>query len=120
MSRTTKAVTGHRRHRKIVAKASGYDGMRSRSFRVAKQAVVRAEQYAYRDRKVRKRQFRRLWILRINAAARQHGLTYSRFIEGISKASVEVNRKALADLAISDAVAFGALVEVARKHLQPS
>jgi large subunit ribosomal protein L20 len=117
MSRVKRGVTAKARHKKILGKAKGYYGARSTTFRVAKQAVIKAGQYAYRDRRQRKRQFRALWITRINAAARLHGLSYSRFISGLQKAGVEVDRKVLADVAVHDADAFGALAEQARQAL---
>ena len=101
----------------MLKKAKGYQGARSRTFKVAKQAVIKAGQYAYRDRKQRKRQFRALWIARINAAARENGLTYSCFINGLLKANVELDRKVLADLAVHDKVAFAAIVEQAKNAL---
>ncbi|RMH37968.1 MAG: 50S ribosomal protein L20 [Gammaproteobacteria bacterium] len=117
MPRVKRGVTARRRHKKILKAAKGYRGARSRVFRVAKQAVIKAGQYAYRDRRQRKRQFRRLWIARINAAARMHGLSYSRFINGLKKASVEVDRKILADIAVFDQTTFAALVEQAKAGL---
>jgi large subunit ribosomal protein L20 len=117
MSRVKRGVTAHKRHKKVLAKAKGYYGARSRTYKVAKQAVTRAGEYAYRDRRQRKRQFRALWIVRINAGARQYGLSYSRFIDGLKKAGVEVDRKVLADLAVRDQAAFGALAEQARSAL---
>lgn len=118
MARVKRGVTARRRHKKVLSKAKGYYGARSRVFRVAKQAVTKAGQYAYRDRRVRKRNFRSLWIQRINAAARQHGLTYGRMIDGLTKSGVEIDRKVLADLAVHEPVAFEALVEKARGALQ--
>ncbi|GAB7196844.1 50S ribosomal protein L20 [Dickeya ananatis] len=103
--------------KKILKQAKGYYGARSRVYRVAFQAVIKAGQYAYRDRRQRKRQFRQLWIARINAAARQNGLSYSKFINGLKKASVEIDRKILADIAVFDKVAFSALVEKAKSAL---
>ncbi len=117
MARVKRGVQTRRRHKKILKLAKGYYGARSRSYRIAVQSVLRAGQYAYRDRKVRKRQFRRLWIVRINAGARQHGLSYSRFINGLKKASIEIDRKVLADIAVWDKAAFGALVEKAKASL---
>jgi len=114
MSRVKRGVTAHAKHKKIVGKAKGYFGRRKNTIRVAKQAVEKAMQYAYRDRKNRKREFRALWIQRINAAAREHGLTYSRFISGLISAGVEVDRKVLSDLAISEPAAFAAIVEKAK------
>ena len=102
MSRVKRGVQAHRRHKKILKLAKGYYGARSRVFRVAKQAVIKAGQYAYRDRRQRKRQFRALWITRINAGARMNGLSYSRLISGLKKSSIESDRKVLADLAIHD------------------
>lgn len=117
MARVKRGVQTRRRHKKILKLAKGYYGARSRSYRVAVQSVLRAGQYAYRDRKVRKRQFRRLWIVRINAGARQHGLSYSRFINGLKKSAIEIDRKVLADIAVWDKAAFGALVEKAKASL---
>lgn len=113
MSRVKRGVTARARHKKVLKQAKGYYGARSRVYRVAKQAVIKAGQYAYRDRKQRKRQFRQLWIARINAAAREHGLSYSRFINGLTKASIEVDRKVLADLAVRDKDAFAELAKLA-------
>ncbi len=118
MSRVKRGVSSHARHKKILDKAKGYYGRRKNTIKVAKQAVTKAGQYAYRDRRVRKRNFRSLWIQRINAAARQHGLTYGRMIDGLTKSGVEVDRKVLADLAVNEPVAFEALVEKARGALQ--
>jgi large subunit ribosomal protein L20 len=117
MSRVKRGVTAHARHKKVLKQAKGYYGARSRVYRVAKQAVIKAGQYAYRDRKQRKRQFRQLWITRINAGARLHGLSYSRFINGLSKASIEVDRKVLADLAVNDKEAFAELARLAQAQL---
>lgn len=117
MPRVKRGVTAHARHKKILAKAKGYSGARSRVLRVAKQAVTKAGQYAYRDRRQRKRQFRALWIQRINAAARECGLSYSRFMNGLHNASIEVDRKVLADLAVLDKEAFAALAEQAKANL---
>ncbi|RFA24407.1 50S ribosomal protein L20 [Alkalilimnicola ehrlichii] len=117
MARVKRGVTARARHKKVLGKAKGYYGMRSRSFRVANQAVTKAGQYAYRDRRQRKRQFRVLWISRINAAARENGLSYSRFINGLMKAGIEVDRKVLADLAVHDKAAFTALAEQAKASL---
>jgi large subunit ribosomal protein L20 len=114
MSRVKRGVTARQRHKKVLARAKGYYGARSRVFRVAKQAVIKAGQYAYRDRRTKKREFRRLWIARINAGVRQCGMTYSAFIDGLKKASIDLDRKVLADLAIFDNVAFVALVERAK------
>ncbi len=118
MSRVKRGVTAHRRHKAVLKKAKGYYGARSRTYKVAKQAVTKAGQYAYRDRRVRKRQFRALWIVRINAGARQYGLSYSRMIDGLKKAEVEVDRKVLADLAVYDQTAFAALAETAKAALE--
>ena len=117
MPRVKRGVTAHAKHKKIIDQAKGYSGRRKNIFRVAVQAVTKAGQYAYRDRRQRKRQFRALWIARINAEARNNGLSYSRFINGLSKASIEVDRKVLADLAVFDKVAFGALAEQAKASL---
>ncbi len=117
MSRVKRGVQARRRHKKVLQQAKGYYGARSRSYRVATQAVTKAGQYAYRDRRQRKRQFRSLWITRINAAAREHGLSYSRLIDGLNKASVEVDRKMLADIAVHDQETFAALAERARSAL---
>ena len=117
MARVKKGVTARRRHKKIIAKAKGYYNARRKVFRVAKQAVTKAHQYAYIGRKQRKRQFRALWIVRINAAARIYGLSYSRFMNGLKKAEINVDRKMLADIAIHDSKAFAALAEKAKKHL---
>ena len=117
MARVKRGTIAKARHKRVLKKAKGYYGTRSKVFRVAKQAVTKAGQYAYRDRRQRKRQFRALWITRINAAARLHDLSYSRFIDGLNKAGVEVDRKILADLAVHDAAAFGALAEQAKAAL---
>ncbi len=117
MSRVKRGVTARARHKKVLAKAKGYYGARKNVYRVATQAVTKAGQYAYRDRRQRKRQFRSLWITRINAAARQFDISYSRLINGLQKASVEVDRKVLADLAVHDIAAFGQLAERAKAHL---
>jgi len=117
MSRVKRGVTAHSRHKKVLKKAKGFYGRRKNTIRTAKQAVDKSGQYAYRDRKVRKRTFRALWIQRINAAARENGLTYGRFIDGLGKAGVEVDRKVLADLAVREPAAFKALVEQARSAL---
>ncbi len=117
MARVKRGVIARRRHKKVLAQAKGYYGARSRVFRVAKQAVIKAGQYAYRDRRQRKRQFRALWIARINAGARQHELSYSRFIAGLKKANVEIDRKVLADLAVFDKATFAALVAKAKASL---
>jgi large subunit ribosomal protein L20 len=117
MARVKRGTIARRRHRKVLARAKGYYGARSRVFRVAKQAVIKADQYAYRDRRQRKRDFRSLWIQRINAAAREHGLSYSRFINGLKKAEIGIDRKMLAELAVNDKVAFKALAEKAQSQL---
>jgi large subunit ribosomal protein L20 len=119
MSRVKSGVVTHARHRKVVNQAKGYYGARSRNFRTAKQAVDKALEYATRDRKVRKRNFRALWIQRINAAVRAHDgeLTYSRFINGLDRAGIEVDRKVLADLAVHEPAAFGAIVDRAKAAL---
>ncbi len=117
MPRVKRGVQAHARHKKIMKAAKGYYGARSKVFRVAKQAVIKAGQYAYRDRRQKKRQFRALWIARINAAARMNGLSYSRFINGLKRAGVELDRKVLAEIAYSDMPAFGALAEQAKAGL---
>jgi large subunit ribosomal protein L20 len=117
MSRVKRGVTARAKHKKVMAKAKGYYGARSRVFRVAKQAVIKAAQYAFRDRRQRKREFRALWIVRVNAAARAHGMTYSAFMNGLRKASINIDRKVLADIAVHDKVAFTALVEQAKAGL---
>ncbi len=117
MPRVKRSVTARARHKKVLAKAKGYYGARSRSFRVANQAVIKAGQYAYRDRRQRKRQFRALWIARINAGARVNGLSYSRFMDGLKKANIELDRKVLADLAVFDKTGFANLAEKAKAQL---
>lgn len=117
MPRVKRGVTARARHKKVTDLAKGYRGARKNVFRVAKQAVAKAGQYAYRDRRVRKREFRALWIARINAAARECGLSYSRLINGLSRGSIEVDRKVLADLAVRDKKAFSVLAERAKAHL---
>jgi large subunit ribosomal protein L20 len=117
MARVKRGVTARARHKKVLKKAKGYYGARSRVYRVAHQAVTKAGQYAYRDRRQKKRQFRRLWIVRINAAARMFDLSYSRMIDGLNKAEIEVDRKMLADLAVHDIDAFGQLAEKAKAAL---
>ena len=117
MPRVKRGVTARARHKKVLNKAKGYYGARRKVFRVAKQATIKAGQYAYRDRRQRKRQFRALWIARINAAARDNGLSYSRMIDGLNKANIEVDRKMLADLAVFDAAGFSALAEKAKAGL---
>ena len=117
MPRVKRGVVAHRRHKKILKQAKGYSGARSRIFRVAKQAVTKAGQYAYRDRRQRKRQFRALWITRINAQSRANGLSYSRLINGLKKADIALDRRVLADLAVHDKPAFAAIVEQAKASL---
>jgi large subunit ribosomal protein L20 len=117
MARVKRGVQAHARHKKVLDQAKGYYGARSKVFRIAKQAVIKAGQYAYRDRRAKKRDFRALWIVRINAAARLCGMSYSRLIDGLNKAGVEVDRKMLADLAVHDMVAFGALADKAKAAL---
>lgn len=117
MARVKRGVTAGARHKKILKKAKGYQGARSRVYRVAKQAVIKAGQYAYRDRRVKKREFRALWIARINAGARECGMSYSRLMNGLNKAGIEIDRKVLADLAVFDKPAFAAVVEQARTGL---
>jgi large subunit ribosomal protein L20 len=117
MARVKRGVTGHAKHKKILKAAKGYYGRRKNTIRVAKQAVEKANQYAYRDRKRRKRTFRALWIQRLNAAVRPFGLNYSRFIDGLDKAGVSVDRKVLSDLAIAEPAAFQAIVERAKAAL---
>jgi large subunit ribosomal protein L20 len=117
MARVKRGVTTHARHRKVIKAAKGYYGRRKNTFRTANQAVEKAGQYAYRDRKARKRSFRALWIQRINAASRECGLTYGRFINGLSRAGIEIDRKVLADLAVREPQAFKALVEKAQAAL---
>jgi large subunit ribosomal protein L20 len=117
MARVKRGVTARARHKKVISKAKGYYGRRKNVCRVAAQAVTKAGQYAYRDRRQRKRQFRALWIARINAAAREHGLSYSRFISGLKKASIEIDRKVLADIAVYEKEAFAQLAEQAKASL---
>jgi large subunit ribosomal protein L20 len=117
MARVKRGVVAHRRHKKILSRAKGYYNARRKVFRVAKQAVTKALQYAYIGRKQKKRQFRALWIVRINAAARQYGLSYSRLMNGLKKADITVDRKVLADIAVHDIAAFGALAEKAKASL---
>src|SRR5210317_2001697 len=117
MPRVKRGVQASARHKKVLKQAKGYRGARSRIFKTANQAVIKAGQYAYRDRRQRKRQFRALWIARINAAARENGMSYSRFINGLSKAEIEIDRKVLADLAVFDKAAFSALAEQAKASL---
>jgi large subunit ribosomal protein L20 len=117
MARVKRGVTAGRRHKKVLKKAKGYYNARRKVYRAAKQAVIKAGQYAYRDRRTKKREFRALWITRINAAARVHGLSYSQMINGLNKAGVTVDRKVLADLAVHDAAAFGAIAQQAKTGL---
>ncbi len=117
MARVKRSVASRARRKKILKSAKGYYGARSRTLRVAKQAITKAGQYAYRDRRQKKRHFRALWIQRINAGAREHGMSYSRLIDGLNKANVEVDRKVLADLAVHEKAAFGAVVEQAKQAL---
>jgi large subunit ribosomal protein L20 len=120
MARVKRSVHGRKHHRAVLEQAKGYYGNKSRSFRAANEQVLHSMQYAYRDRRARKGDFRKLWIQRINAAARENGLSYSRFINGLHRAGVEVDRKILADLAVTDAEAFGALVVVASANVSPA
>ena len=117
MVRVKRGVTGHARHRKVIAQTKGFYGTRNRLFKRANEALMKSLQYAYRDRRTRKRDLRRLWITRINAAARINGLPYGRFIEGLGRAGVQVDRKVLADLAVHDGAAFAQLVETSRAAL---
>jgi len=117
MARVKRGVQARARHKKVLKEAKGYYGARRKVFRVAKQAVTKAAQYSYRDRRQRKRQFRQLWIVRINAAARDCGLSYSRFMDGLNKADIQIDRKVLADLAVHDHAAFSALAEKAKASL---
>ena len=117
MPRVKRGVTARARHKKVIALATGYRGRRKNVYRIAKQAVMKAGQYAYRDRRQRKRQFRQLWIARINAGARQNGLSYSKFMNGLKRAAIELDRKVLADLAVFDKPAFAQLVEKAKAAL---
>jgi len=117
MPRVKRGVTAHAKHKKVMEQAKGYYGRRKNVFRVANQAVTKAGQYAYRDRRQRKRQFRALWIARINAASRECGLSYSRFINGLKKAEIEIDRKVLADIAVFDKTAFKQLAEQAKANL---
>ena len=117
MARVKRGVTARRRHKKILSRAKGYYNARRKVFRVAKQAVIKALQYSYIGRKQKKRQFRALWIVRINAGARQYGLSYSRMMNGLKKAGIEVDRKVLADIAVHDIKAFGTLAEKAKASL---
>ena len=117
MPRVKRGVTARARHKKVLALAKGYRGRRKNVYRVAKQAVMKTGQYAYRDRRQRKRQFRQLWIVRINAGARENGLSYSKFMNGLKRAAIELDRKVLADLAVFDKAAFAQLVEKAKAAL---
>ena len=117
MPRVKRGVTARARHKKVIALAKGYRGRRKNGYRIAKQAVMKAGQYAYRDRRQRKRQFRQLWIARINAGARLNGLSYSKFMNGLKRAAIELDRKVLADLAVFDKAAFAQLVEKAKAAL---
>jgi large subunit ribosomal protein L20 len=117
MARVKRSVHAKKKRREVLRKAKGYFGSRSKRYRVAKEQLLHSGQYAYRDRRDRKAQFRRLWIARIGAGARQHGLSYSRFVHGLSKAGIEVDRKMLADMAVHDPAAFGQLVEAAKGAL---
>ncbi|MBT4042034.1 MAG: 50S ribosomal protein L20 [Rhodospirillaceae bacterium] len=117
MARVKRGVTSHAKHKKVLAQASGYQGRRKNTIRIAKQAVEKAGQYAYRDRRVKKRTFRGLWIQRINAASREHGVNYARFMNGLKLAGIEIDRKVLADLAVREPEAFKALVDQAEAAL---
>jgi len=117
MARVKRGVTARARHKKVLKKAKGHYGQRRKNFRIARQSVTKAGQYAYRDRKARKRDFRSLWIVRINAAARMHGLSYSRMIAGLKKAGIELDRKVLADMAVLEPEAFGTVAEQAKAAL---
>jgi len=117
MPRVKRGVTARARHKKVLAKAKGFRGRRGNVYRIAKEAVMKAGQYAYRDRRAKKREFRVLWIARINAAVREAGMTYSKFMAGLKKASIDIDRKVLADLAVHDKPAFGRIVEQARAGL---
>ncbi len=117
MPRVKRGVTARARHKKVLALAKGFRGRRKNVFRIAKQAVMKAGQYAYRDHRAKKREFRHLWIARINAGSRALGLTYSKFIAGIKKASIEIDRKVLADMAVNDPAAFASIVEKAKAQL---
>ncbi len=118
MARVKRGVTAHAKHKKVLKKAKGYYGARHRQIRTAKQAVEKGMQYAYRDRRARKRNFRTLWTQRLNAAAREHGLTYSRLMDGLNKAGIEIDRKVLSDIAIHEPAAFENLVGQAKKALE--
>lgn len=116
MTRVRRGVTKHRRHKKVLDAAAGYRGSRSRHFRVAKEQLLHSMTYSYRDRRDRKGQFRRLWIARINAAARMNGISYSRFIQGLSSAGIEIDRKMLAEVALTDPDSFAALAQTAKQN----
>ena len=118
MARVKRGVTAHAKHKKVIKRARGYSGRRKNTIRIAKQAVEKAMQYAYRDRKRKKRTFRALWIQRINAAVREHGMTYGRFIDGLNKAGIAIDRKVLADLAVKDAAGFKTLCDQAAAQLR--
>ena len=118
MARVKRGVTAHAKHKKVLDAAKGFYGRRKNTIRIAKQAVEKSLQYAYRDRKVKKRNFRALWVQRINAGAREHGLTYARFIDGLNKAGIEIDRKVLSDMAIHEPQAFAALVGKAKTALE--
>ncbi len=118
MARVKRGVTAHAKHKKTLKAAKGFYGRRKNTIRIAKQAVEKSLQYAYRDRKARKRNFRALWVQRINAATREHGLTYGRFIDGLNKAGIEIDRKVLSDMAIHEPQAFAALVAKAKVALE--
>jgi len=117
MPRVKRGVTAHARHKKILTLAKGFRGRRKNVYRIAKQAVMKAGQYAYRDRRTRKRVFRQLWIARINAASRSHGVTYSRFMAGLKKANIEIDRKVLSDMAIRDPAGFSSIVDLVKAQL---
>jgi len=117
MARVKRGVTAHAKHKKVIKKAKGFYGRRKNTIRTAKAAVDKSLQYAYRDRRVKKREFRALWVQRINAAAREHGLTYSRMMDGLNKAGIEIDRKMLSDIAINEPAAFAALVEQSKAAL---
>lgn len=117
MARVKRGVTAHAKHKKVIKAAKGFMGRRKNTIRIAKQAVEKADQYAYRDRKVRKRNFRSLWIQRINAAVREHGLTYGRFIDGLAKAGIELDRKVMSDMAIHEPESFAKLVDQSKVSL---
>ena len=118
MSRVKRGVTSHAKHKKVMKAAKGFYGRRKSTIRIARQAVEKSMQYAYRDRKARKRNFRSLWIQRINAAAREHGLSYGRLMDGLHKAGIEIDRKVLSDMAIHEPAAFAAIVATSKKHLE--